>query len=138
LYAEEVEPYKKALHYAYVFDDFSEFRKFGLEIPDKLHGDYSGIRRWIMENDATIKSAYITWYVRYYWGEKADNGTLDMALEQVNACLKDEEERLRGILLEALHASGLTQAEVQRRLGTQMAGHYFGRSQWEFPTARCM
>ena len=28
----------------------------------------------------------------------------------------------------------MTQAEVQRRLGTQMAGHYFGRSQWEFPT----
>ena len=37
-------------------------------------------------------------------------------------------------MLAALKASGLTQAEVQRRLGTQMAGHYFARSQWEFPT----
>ena len=44
------------------------------------------------------------------------------------------EEYLRGELLAALRSSGKTQAEVQRYLGTQMAGHYFGRSQWEFPT----
>lgn len=44
------------------------------------------------------------------------------------------EEYLRGELLAALRASGRTQAEVQRHLGNQMAGHYFGRSQWAFPT----
>lgn len=44
------------------------------------------------------------------------------------------EEYLRGELLAALRSSGKTQAEVQRYLGNQMAGHYFGRSQWEFPT----
>ena len=46
----------------------------------------------------------------------------------------DIEEYLRGELLAALRSSGKTQAEVQRYLGNQMAGHYFGRSQWEFPT----
>lgn len=35
-------------------------------------------------------------------------------------------EELRAVLLDALHKSGLTQAEVARRLGTQMARHYFG------------
>ena len=45
-----------------------------------------------------------------------------------------EEEQLRAYLLAGLKSSGMTQAEVQKRLGTQMAGHYFGRSQWAFPT----
>lgn len=47
----------------------------------------------------------------------------------------DTEEYLRNELRNALKASGKTRADVDRHLGTNgMAGHYFGRSQWEFPT----
>lgn len=42
-------------------------------------------------------------------------------------------ENLRLYLCGALKKSGLTQAEVNRKIGTQMAGHYFGKSEWEFP-----
>ena len=42
-------------------------------------------------------------------------------------------ENLRLYLCRALKKSGLTQAEVNRKIGTQMAGHYFGKFEWEFP-----
>jgi site-specific DNA-methyltransferase (adenine-specific) len=37
-------------------------------------------------------------------------------------------------LRKALNDAGLTQSEVDRALGSQMAGHWFGRSQWRLPT----
>lgn len=52
-----------------------------------------------------------------------------MTDEEVN----EIKENLRLYLCDALKKSGLTQAEVNRKIGTQMAGHYFGKSEWEFP-----
>lgn len=37
-------------------------------------------------------------------------------------------------LQKALSDAGLTQSDVDRALGMQMAGHWFGRSQWRLPT----
>lgn len=34
----------------------------------------------------------------------------------------------------ALDKSGLTQSQVDKHLGNQMSGHYFGQSQWALPT----
>lgn len=42
---------------------------------------------------------------------------------------------LRGYLQNALKLSGLTQKDVDRHLGNQMSGHYFGKSQWMLPTS---
>lgn len=48
---------------------------------------------------------------------------------------EQEAERLRGILCEALEKSGKKRRDIDRLLGTNgMAGHYFGKSQWSFPT----
>ena len=42
---------------------------------------------------------------------------------------------LRKYLQNALKLSGLTQKDVDRHLGNQMSGHYFGKSQWMLPTS---
>ena len=42
---------------------------------------------------------------------------------------------LRKYLQNALKLSGLTQKDVDRHLGNQMSGHYFGNSQWMLPTS---
>lgn len=42
---------------------------------------------------------------------------------------------LRKYLQDALKLSGLTQKDVDRHLGNQMSGHYFGKSQWMLPTS---
>ena len=42
---------------------------------------------------------------------------------------------LRKYLQNALKLSGLTQKDVDRHLGNQMSGHYFGKSQWMLPSS---
>ena len=37
-------------------------------------------------------------------------------------------------LRQALEASGKSQSEIDRAMGCKMAGHWFGRSQWQLPT----
>ena len=123
LYAQEVESWKKALHYARVFGDTSLLQNMGIE------GD--GSRADVLAHEAEYKEKYIRWWLSQ---QKYPQAELDELIKNVKADAERDEEELRAYLLEALKLSGLTQAEVQRWLGTQMAGHYFGRSQWEFPT----
>ena len=123
LYAQEVEPWKKALHYARVFGDCSLLREMGI-YSDGSHSD-------VKKHHSEYKEKYIRWWLSK---QKYTSAELDKLIANVKADIERDEEELRQYLISALKKSGLTQAEVQRRLGTQMAGHYFGRSQWEFPT----
>ena len=123
LYAQEIEPWKKALHYARVLGDTSLLRNMGIE------GD--GSRTDVLAHEAEYKEKYIRWWLSH---QKYSPAELDELIKNVKGDVERDEEELRAYLLKALKTSGLTQVEVQRRLGTQMAGHYFGRSQWEFPT----
>jgi site-specific DNA-adenine methylase/uncharacterized coiled-coil protein SlyX len=123
LYSKEIEPWKKALHYARVFNDYSLLREMGIK------GDAS--RLDIKAHKDEYKGEYIQWWL------KQQNYTADELEALIAECkndIKKSEEQLRQYLCEALKKSGLTAAEVDRRLGTQMSGHYFGRSQWAFPT----
>ena len=56
MYSREVELWKRALHYARVFGDCSEFRKMGI--------DTDGTRGDIIKNMPEYKQKYIAWYVR--------------------------------------------------------------------------
>ena len=122
LYAQEIEPWKKALHYARVFGDNSLLLEMGI--------DSDGSPADIKANEAEYKEKYIRWWLSK---QKYTPAELDTLITNVKSGVERDEEELRQYLIDALKKSGLTQAEVQRRLGTQMAGHYFGRSQWEFP-----
>ena len=123
LYAQQVEPWKKALHYARVFGDMSLLRNMGID------GD--GSRADVLTHEAEYKDKYIRWWLSH---QKYAPTELDELIKNAKSDVERDEEELMAYLLKALKTSGLTQAEVQRRLGTQMSGHYFGRSQWEFPT----
>ena len=123
MYAEELESWKKAIHYARVFKDCSLLREMGIE------GD--GSRKDVLRHKDEYKAKYIQWWL------KQQHYSIDDLEELKRRCqnqISVLEEDLRQYLLKGLQSSGMTQAEVQRRLGTQMAGHYFGKSQWEFPT----
>ena len=123
LYSKEIEPWKKALHYARVFKDYSLLREMG------INSDVS--RLDIKAHKDEYKSKYIQWWLKQqdYTAEE-----LEILITECKNDIKQSEEQLRQYLRKALKQSGLTAAEVDRRLGTQMSGHYFGRSQWEFPT----
>ena len=123
LYAEEVEPWKRAVHYARVLGDREPLREFGIES--------DGSPEDIKAHEQEYKEKYIRWWLSQRPYTAAG---LDVLMAQTREDVERTQEELRTYLLEALHKSGLTQADVQRRLGTQMAGHYFGKSQREFPT----
>jgi site-specific DNA-adenine methylase len=123
LYSKEIESWKRALHYARVLGDNTLMRVFGINT--------DGSRKDIIAHHDEYKRKYIKWWLskQEYTAEE-----LDALVAKCNGDIAVQEEELRQYLLKGLESSGLTQAEVCRRLGNQMTSHYFGRSQWTFPT----
>ena len=124
LYCKEIEPWKKALHHARVYGDFSLMEEFSIRT--------DGTAIDIKKNAAEYKEKYIRWYLKNVLKGPAEYESLRSNLE---IKIKDNSEKLRAYLLEGLRKAGKTRTEVDRYLSTNgMAGHYFRRSRWEFPT----
>lgn len=123
LYSKEVEPWKKALHYARVFGDCSLFKSFGI--------DTDGSSADIIAHHEEYLQKYKEWFLLKYYNTTE---TAQMKMQELEQAIATESESLRMYLRHSLEEAGIQQSEVNRRLGTQMAGHYFGKSQWAFPT----
>ena len=124
MYSREIEPWKKALHYARVLGDRSLLR-------DILQEDCDGSRAAIMAKHDEYKHKYINWWLAH---QKYSVQELNSLIKVTKEDIRRESEKLHKYLCNALIDSGLTQSEVNKQLRTQMAGHYFGASQWVFPT----
>ena len=123
LYSKEVERWKKALHYARVLGDTSLFAEFGIKT--------DGSRNDIQKNKEEYKRKYIGWYLKNVLNSQAD---FEKLRDNLQGKIKKQKEELRLYLCDALEKSGLKQSDIDKRLNTQMSGHWFGRSQWQFPT----
>ena len=128
LYGEHLEPYKKAYHYARVFGDFSLFNQFAPYIEKEFHGNW---RKYIKANYEKIKQDYSKWF---YSQLDYSPDEVEIMLNATQADYDAEAERIRQYLRNALNQSGKSQADIDRYLGNQMAGHYFAKSQWYLPT----
>ena len=125
LYAREIELWKKALHYARVLNDFSFLKEFGIDTNDAS-------RIWIKAHFAECKEKYISWYTEKINKSKIDTEELR---KNLNAKIEKNTKELQQYLLDGLKKANKRPCDVDRFLGTNgMAGHYFGKSQWEFPT----
>ena len=125
LYSKEVEPWKKALHYARLFNDFSLLNEIGIDTKDAS-------MIWIKAHSKECKEKYIKWYCKTVLKSDYDTEKLRLCLTKK---IKENTENLRNYLLEGLKKANKRPCDVDKFLGTNgMAGHYFGRSQWEFPT----
>ena len=123
LYSKEVEPWKKALHYARVLGDTSLFAEFGIKT--------DGSRNDIKKNKEEYKRKYIGWYLKNVLNSQAD---FEKLRDNLQGKVKKQKEHLRLYLCDALEKSGLKQSDIDKRLNTQMSRHWFSRSQWQFPT----
>lgn len=123
LYSKEKEPYKRAYHFALNCNDLTEWNAIGLE-------KFEPTRLSIRAHAEEIKDIYIRWWLKHNCYE----GDIEALIANVSQDIERQSEELRQWLCEALTDAGITQAEVGRGLNTQMQGHYFGKSQWEFPT----
>ena len=128
LYAKEITPWKHAYWAAVVWHDLSEFHEMGIFPPSTNRAE---VRTYIRTHHEDCKRLYIAW-----WLKQQNYSQLELN-ELIARCKRDitvQSENLRQYLLRGLESSGLSQSEVNARLGTQMCGHYFGKSQWAFPT----
>ena len=123
LYSKDREPYKRAYHFALNCNDRTEWNALGLE-------KFEPTRQSIRAHAEEIKDIYIRWWLKHNCYE----GKIEALIANLKQDNERQSEELRQWLCEALTDAGITQAEVGRRLNTQMQGHYFGKSQWEFPT----
>lgn len=124
LYSKEVEPWKKALHYARAEGDLSLFKSYGIET--------DGTKADIIRNNEKYKNQYIVWYCRNVL--KCTAGVPEL-LRNLEEDTERRSEELRNYLKGGLKKAGKSAADADRYLGTNgMARHYFSRSQWEFPT----
>lgn len=124
LYSKEIEEWKKALHYARIFNDNSIFEKFGIN----TDGSSADIRKHHEE----YKELYIKWYVKNVLKSDLNAEELNKKLDEK---IKNNSDELRLYFRNGLKKSGKTQSDVDRFLGSNgMSRHYFGNSQWMFPT----
>ena len=124
LYSKEIEPWKKALHYARAFGDFSLMCEFGI--------DTDGTRADITAHKDEYKEKYIKWYMKNVMKSQRE---YEIEKAQLEENIKAKSDELRQYLIDARNAAGLRSRDIDKHLGANgMAGHYFGRSQWEFPT----
>ena len=120
LYGKEIEPWKKALHFARVLKDPSLLQEFG------INSDGSAADIKAKHNE--YKQKYIVWYMREILKYTDD-------IEKLRGNIKAQKEELRLWLCSILKKSGKRACDVDKHLGMNgMAGHYFGKSQWAFPT----
>lgn len=137
LYSKEIEPWKKAFHYAVMYDDYSYFKLMGIN--DILltglypHERRLELREQILKNKDEYKEKYIKWYLKHFFNEDINVISFKSDLEEK---IKNNKEELRNYLMDCLNQSGLKQSDIDKHLGTQMSGHYFGKSQWGFPTQK--
>ena len=123
LFSKEIEPYKRAYHFARNCNDRTEWNAIGFE-------KFEPTRLSIRDHAEEIKDIYIRWWLKHNCYE----GDIEALIANLSQDIERQSEELRQWLCEALTDAGITQAEVGRRLNTQMQRHYFGKSQWEFPT----
>lgn len=123
-YAQEIEPWRRALHFARVLHNREPLAEFGI--------NSDGSREDILAHAEEYKAKYITWYKTNVLQLST---SLEVEQERLAQAIEEESEKLRNYLIAARDAAGVTGAQVDRHLGTcGMSGHYFGKSQWAFPT----
>jgi site-specific DNA-methyltransferase (adenine-specific) len=92
-----------------------------------------------MQNDKTALRGWLGMTERCIFAEHSNADGVAMHESgygaKVAGLRTDVFEPLREYLDREREAAGVTNKEVNDALGNQMAGHYFGRSQWALPTA---
>ena len=136
LYSEQVEPWKKAFWHVVMYNDYSLFICMGIFLPWLQARDYKErrleLRKIIKEHHEEYKRKYIEWYCKYVLLSDYDTEKLRLDLKRK---IKKNTEELQGYLIDVKNKASVSNKDIDRVLGfVCMAGHYFGKSQWQFPT----
>ena len=126
-YAPEIERFKRHLHYMAFAKTPTEALKHWRAFVNEFELVRLDIERITQDGIRLCEETNVEPIYR-------PDGTLDAAAVKA-AVFRGKSANIRKYLRDALESSGKTQAEVDKYLGNQMSGHYFGSSQWMLPTA---
>lgn len=135
-YAREIEPFKRAFHYAVCFDDLRPFEEFGIKVPqcnipmNRMLARRLFYARYIKQHHDEIKNQYIRWYKVNVLQMSAVEEDNIKEIEQATKALKD----IENYCVETFQKSPLRLCDINKHLGNQMASHYFTHNQWLLPT----
>ena len=121
LYSDEIEPWKRAVHYARVLGDREPLREFGIES--------DGSTADIKDHEQEYKEKYIRWWLSQ---QPYTADELDALIAQTREDVERTQEEMCAYLRGALDKSGLKQKDVVQHL-EQHSCHYFSMSSWRLP-----
>lgn len=125
LYATELEPLKKALHYLLTgatIEDRCKAWRMLIRAFEDVNKEIIRLRQEILEACERYGLAPVL----------GKSGEVDV--KTIDLLRATESKSIREYLCKALAESGLTQSQIDKHFGLQMSGHWFGRSQWLLPT----
>ena len=114
-YAVELEPWKKALHWCYVFNDPSLMHEYGVDIP--VCDDKAGYRKWIRNNETYIRERYCAW-VNAHRAEIEEKSGLKIRLERLQSLGSLERLQSLGSLERLQSLEHLQKLQRLKDLGT--------------------
>lgn len=125
-YSPEIERFKKHLHYMFFAETPKEARlhwKAFINEFQLIKNEIAVLTQKCLElcSECNVKPIYNF------------DGTLNTSKIKKDV-FKAKTSDIRNYMRNALDKSGLTQSQVDKHLGNQMSGHYFGQSQWTLPT----
>jgi hypothetical protein len=136
MFGGQIRPWKEAFFKA-LFGDYSFFDKMDIH-PPKVEGRANerrlALARWIKANMQDCKAKYIKYFIELIDVKKRELGDIIAKITDVKGSIKEERARLQTYLREALAKSKISASEVDKHCGCHMSGHWFGNSQWVFPT----
>lgn len=126
MYSKEIEPFKRAVHNI-CFAPTPYGRKLAFRDLSKAYTDCENGKARLREYIAELCKECGVECVR------REDGTPDVSAikKPLYVALTGD---VRKYLRDVLRESGLTAADVDKHLGNQMSGHYFGKSQWALPS----
>jgi hypothetical protein len=122
LYSKEIEPWKKALHYARLFGDTEQLKEMGI----KSEGSTVDVQ----QHHEEYKMRYIKWYLQR---EGEGNEKLYKAMDEFAEIADKRRDELIDYIRDAIESAGMTVGGIADALNKPVITHYMMKSEWAFP-----
>lgn len=122
LYSKEIEPWKKALHYARVFGDTEQLKEMG------INSDGSTVD--VQQHHEEYKTRYMKWYLQR---EGKGDERLYKAMDEFAEIADKRRDELIDYIRDAIESAGMTAGGIANALNKPVVTKYMMKSEWAFP-----
>lgn len=122
LYSKEIEPWKKALHYARVFGDTEQLKEMGINSDGSMED--------VRQHHEEYKIRYMKWYLQR---EGKGDERLYRAMDEFAKIADKRRDEIIDYMRDAIESAGMTVGGIADALNKPVIAHYLQKSEWAFP-----